>query len=69
MNKPEHPRRWFAGWRASIRPAEDDAANYGTAFGLDLSLRQPHAAPVAPAEAKPPPGWMRRLSMRGKPAI
>lgn len=69
MNKLEHPRRWFTGWRASPGPAEDDPANYGTAFGLDMSLLQPHALPMASVAAKPSPGWIRRLSMRRKPAI
>jgi hypothetical protein len=68
MNKPAHPRRWFSGWRAVRRPAEDDAADYGTAFGLDMSLPGPDTDLPAPA-AKPPLDWRRRLAGLRKPAL
>jgi hypothetical protein len=53
--------------RAAARPAHDDPADYGTAFGLDLSLNELVHEPVPPA--KRPPGWMQRLAARrAKPA-
>lgn len=83
MNKSAPHRRWFSGWRAAARPDEDDAADYGTAFGLDMSLPdaiEPAIAPViapviaasTPApknQSKPGPGWVQRLALRRKPAI
>jgi hypothetical protein len=67
MNKPAAPNRWFSGLRATARPAYEDPADYGTAFGLDLSLNELVHEPVPPL--KPPPGWMQRLtSRRAKPA-
>ena len=61
MNKPAAPNRWFSGLRAAERPAQDDPADYGTAFGLDLSLNALHE-PVLPAKRSP--GWMQRLAAR-----
>ncbi len=61
------PHRWFPAWRAHSPPADTDAADLGTAFGLDLSLDEmahsPRPAPVAPR-----PGWISRLTNRRKPA-
>ena len=57
--------RWFSGWRSAERPAPDPA-DFGTAFGLDLSLNElVHAAPARPA-ASPRRGWMQRLAGRVK---
>lgn len=64
MNKPASPRRWFQGWRPAPRPAEDDPADYGTAFGLDLSL--PAESPVAVTPAAKRPGWVQRMAERRK---
>ncbi len=70
MNKPAHPHRWFSAWRASARPAADeDPADYGTAFGLELSLPDPHAEAPTPAVVRRPPGWVQRLTARRKPAV
>ena len=69
MSKAITPHRWFPGWRASPPAAEVDAADFGTAFGLDLSLSPIEHEPPPPA-APPPgrqPGWMRRLAVRRKP--
>ena len=63
MDKHGAPQRWFSGWRASAAPtADDDPADLGTAFGLDLSLNELHdlPAPTAPVERRA--GWMRRLA-------
>lgn len=68
MTKAFTPNRWFPGWRASAPVADMDAADHGTAFGLDLSM-----SPVdfEPPPATPPParqrGWVRRLAVRRKP--
>ncbi len=38
MPKSDTPRRWFGLWPAAARRPQDDPADLGTAFGLDLSL-------------------------------
>lgn len=68
MNKPAHTHRWFSGWRSAPRPAEEDPADYGTAFGLDLSLPEVHTETAPPAVPKAETGWVRRLSLRRRPA-
>ena len=68
MSKAITPHRWFQGWRASPPAAIVDAADYGTAFGLDLSLslieHEPPPAALLPGRQ---PSWMRRLTLRRKP--
>ena len=68
MPKTAAPHRWFQGWRASEAEPQTDAADLGTAFGLDLSLSDPAppAPPSAPASQRQP-GWVRRLAARRKP--
>ena len=68
MTKAITPHRWFPGWRASPPAAEVDAADYGTAFGLDLSLSpiEFEQSPAAPPPGRQP-GWMWRLAVRRKP--
>jgi hypothetical protein len=59
--------RWFSAWRARPVAAPDiDPADYGTAFGLDLSLpgSDTPARTVAPA----PQGWRARWSLRRRAA-
>ena len=69
MSKAVKSQRWFASWRKAARPDACDPADYGTAFGLDMSLPDivPAAVPL-PKEAGHPhkPGWMRRLNPRAK---
>ena len=80
MTKAETRHRWFPGWRANPTPPDLDAADYGTAFGLDMSLSalDPEAMPGAPSATsapllRPAPaasrqlGWVRRLAARRKP--
>ena len=68
MNKADTPQRWYSGWRASPAAVEVDAADLGTAFGLDMSLNPlQHEPPPAPPLARQP-GWMRRLGERRKNA-
>jgi hypothetical protein len=40
MNKAVTPTRWFSGWRTADRPMQDDPADLGTAFGLEMSLNE-----------------------------
>ena len=79
MSKAETRHRWFPVWRANP-PPDLDAADYGTAFGLDMSMSalDPEAMPGAPSAASAPfvqpahsasrqPGWVRHLAARCKP--
>ena len=69
MNKAETPHRWFHGWRASQPGVEVDAADLGTAFGLDLSLSE--IAHEPPRASKPPSrrlGWLRSLTAKRPPS-
>jgi hypothetical protein len=68
MSKAATPQRWFSGWRAPAAPPDSDPADFGTAFGLDLSLNETPAEPARAPKAAPRPGWMRRLAARTKPA-
>lgn len=67
MSKPTTPQRWFTGWRSAPDTDFDDLADLGTAFGLDMSLRDssPEAPPVRP---EPSAGWAQRLGLTRKPA-
>ena len=65
MNKPAPARRWFPGWRSARVPAEQDPADYGTAFGLELSLPELRSEPPA---VKARTGWGQRLASRRRPA-
>ncbi|MDP2005792.1 MAG: hypothetical protein Q8K45_08950 [Rubrivivax sp.] len=61
------PQRWFSVWRSTDRPAPcTDAADMGTAFGLDMSLLDHTPEPPAAAERRP--GWMHRLTTRSRTA-
>ena len=53
--------RWFAPWRRADRTPHEDAADLGTAFGLDLSL-----APTGEPLPVPQRGehWYDRLMSR-----
>lgn len=64
MNKLAPSTPWYAPWR-SRAASEDDPADLGTAFGLDLSL-QSLPAPMPATKATPPGGWVRRWAARGK---
>jgi len=68
MNKADPSPRWFSGWRASERQVQQDPADLGTAFGLDLSLNEIVHEPAPPAAAARRPGWMARLASRRKPS-
>lgn len=61
--------RWFTGWRFAERAPQNDPADLGTAFGLDMSLDPDwtEPAPVSAPVARPP-GWVKRLTARRRPA-
>jgi len=66
--KAVHPQRWFSAWRNADRPAPDnDPADLGTAFGLEMSMLEAEDPPARPVAARRP-GWMRRLTSRQRPA-
>jgi hypothetical protein len=68
MSKAATPQRWFSGWRAPAAPPDSDPADFGTAFGLDLSLHEQPLEPPRAPKAAPRRGWMQRLAGRAKPA-
>jgi hypothetical protein len=74
---PHTPSRWFAGWRTEAKPMQDDPADLGTAFGLEMSLNEQGVLveqsrlPTATAAAVHTPGrqgLMQRLATRHKPS-
>jgi hypothetical protein len=69
MNKVATPSRWFPGWRTAVRPMQDDPADLGTAFGLEMSLNEAAAdtardKAAAPAVGARRVGLMQRLAGR-----
>jgi hypothetical protein len=63
---PSHP--WYRRRRTDTGHVSEDAADLGTAFGLDLSLRDAAEATV-PLGASPQaarPGWAQRMLTRHK---
>lgn len=66
MSKPARSPGLIQRWFARPLPTADDAADFGTCYGLDLSLTPPPAP--APAAERPRAGWMRRLGRRGRAA-
>jgi hypothetical protein len=69
MSKAVTPPRWYAAWRAVVPAAQDDPADLGTAYGLDLSLSELMAEPRPPIAVERRTGWVRRLAPRRKPAV
>jgi hypothetical protein len=64
MNNADPSPRWYAPWRRVEQPeATTDPADFGTAFGLDLSMA-PADAPRPADDSAPEPGWIQRLSGR-----
>jgi hypothetical protein len=76
MNKAATASRWFSGWRTAVRPMQDDPADLGTAFGLEMSLNEAAAEAAENAASTPPTtaaaagarrqGLMQRLTGRRK---
>jgi hypothetical protein len=64
MRNDEPSASFLSRWmRARPSAVRDDPADYGTAFGLDLSMAEGIPHPVKPlpaAAAKPGDGWLAR---------
>jgi hypothetical protein len=67
MNKTDNSSRWFGAWRDAPQP-EQDPADMGTAFGLEMTL-EPQTMPSAAEPQDAPMGWIQRLANRGKPTL
>lgn len=64
MSKTATPARWFSAWRPATRVVQDDPADLGTAFGLDMSLDDAVPAPAAVPAERRSTGWAQRLGWR-----
>lgn len=70
MKKSDKSHRWFGSWRAAERRPQDDPADLGTAFGLDLSMSEDAEAPrPEPVRVDGKLGWMQRMTARHRPAV
>ena len=69
MKKAESPARWYHAWQPQRAEADDDAADMGTAFGLDMSIPDDIAETTSDtAAARRGPGFMARWNNRRKTA-
>lgn len=69
MKKAESPARWFHPWQSQRAHADDDAADMGTAFGLDMSISDEAVELAArTAAAARDPGFLARWTNRRKTA-
>lgn len=69
MNKPATPPRWYQPWRQAEGRVQDDPADLGTCFGLELTLSAepaPTKTAAAPARRE---GWMQRFTSRRRAAL
>lgn len=66
MRKDKTSSAFLVRWKRAWRPLREDPADYGTAFGLDLSMEEgiPHAVTHASDDlavaGKPPSSWLSR---------
>lgn len=68
MPKAAPTSPWYAPWRNSAAE-HDDAADLGTAFGLDMSMPDPDDIDAqAPARKDSEPGWVQRWTTRRHPS-
>jgi hypothetical protein len=69
MKKAESPVRWYHAWQTQRAKVDDDAADMGTAFGLDMSIPDDVAeTPSGTTAARHEPGFMARWNNRRKTA-
>jgi len=71
MKKAESPARWYHPWQSQRVKDDDDAADMGTAFGLDMSISDEAADAAAAARtatATRELGFMARWNNRRKNA-
>jgi hypothetical protein len=66
MDKPPPAQRWYQRRRKDPGHVPEDAADLGTAFGLDLSLgdQPPTAAAPTVQDGAAKPGWAQRVMRR-----
>ena len=70
MNKPAPGPRWYTPWRqVDTRAIDDDPADVGTAFGLELTLAAGPAPGTAAASPSPRQGWMQRFAARRRAPV
>lgn len=70
MKKAESPARWYHAWQPQRAKDDDDAADMGTAFGLDMTIPD-DLAPTAASNAVATQrdiGFMARWNNRRKTA-
>ena len=69
MKKAETPARWYHAWQPHRADLDDDAADMGTAFGLDMSIADDVAPATSNSTAKRrDAGFMARWNNRRKTA-
>ena len=70
MNKAPTSNPWYQPWRTARRSTDADAADQGTAFGLDMSLDhwQVEALDERP-KLQRGPDWLTRWTNRRKSAL
>ena len=69
MKKAESPARWYHAWQLRRAQDDDDAADMGTAFGLDMSIPDDVAEPLPAGTAtRREGGFMARWNDRRKTA-
>jgi len=64
MSKPKRTSGLIQRWFGRPEPASEDAADFGTCMGLDLSLAPPPVPAPAAGSGRPRQGWTRRLRTR-----
>jgi hypothetical protein len=66
MSKAISAFRWFALRRAADRPRNDDPADMGTTFGLELILREQVQSPAPlPSRSR----WIHKFAVHRKSAV
>ena len=68
MKKADTPARWYHAWQPRRAELDDDAADMGTAFGLDMSISDDAALTPTAARASRDPGFIARWNNRRKTA-
>jgi hypothetical protein len=70
MKKAASPARWYHAWQPRRGEVDDDAADMGTAFGLDMSIPDDldQTATINAAAKQRDSGFMARWNNRRKTA-
>jgi hypothetical protein len=70
MKKADTPARWYHAWQRQRPEVDDDAADMGTAFGLDMSIPDDLDQTVAinAVATRRDSGFMARWNNRRKTA-